>query len=120
MYSGVPTTWARPVRRGIGREPLAGRLGDAEVDDLGHRRTVLERHQHVGGFQVAVDDPLLVRVLHRPADQHEQLQPLRDRQVILVAVGRDRHAVDQVHHEVGPTRVGGPGVEHAGDVRDGP
>ena len=47
---------------------------------LGHRDAVLKRHQHVGRLEVAVDDPLLVGVLHRPADQHEQLQPLRDRQ----------------------------------------
>ena len=32
--------------------------------------------QHVGRLEVAVDDPLLVRVLHRLADLDEQLQPL--------------------------------------------
>ena len=27
-----------------------------------------------------------------------------------------RDAVDQLHHEVGPARVGGSAVEHVGDV----
>ena len=52
------------------------RLGDAEVDHLGHGRAVVQRDQHVGGLEVAVDDPLLVRVLHGLADRDEQLQPL--------------------------------------------
>ena len=34
--------------------------------------------QDVGGLQVAVDDPLLVGVLHRLADRHEQLEPGAD------------------------------------------
>ena len=29
----------------------------------------------------------------------------------------DRHALDQLHDEVGPARLGAAGVEHAGDVR---
>ena len=55
---------------------LAGRLGDAEVDDLGHRHAVVQRHQDVRRLEVAVDDPLLVGVLHGLADLDEQLQPL--------------------------------------------
>ena len=31
-----------------------------------------------GRLQVAVDDPLLVGVLHRRADLHEQVEPVRD------------------------------------------
>ena len=79
MYSSVPTklpNWCehRPLR-----ELLAGRLGDAEVDDLGHRHAVVEADQDVGGLQVAVDDALLVGVLHRVADRNEELQPLLGR-----------------------------------------
>ncbi len=51
------------------------------------------------GLQVAVDDPLLVGVLHRLADGDEQLQPGRDRQPVAVAILGDRHALDQLHHE---------------------
>ena len=57
-------------------QPLLGRLGDAEVDDLGHRLAVVQRDQDVGRLEVAVDDPLLVGVLDGLADLDEQLQPL--------------------------------------------
>ena len=58
-----------------------------------------------------MDDPLLVGVLHRLADRDEQLQPLPGRQLVLVAVLGDRHALDQLHDEVGPAGFGGAGVE---------
>ncbi len=76
MYSSVPTIWPKPVNivRSVSR--LAGRLGHAEVDHLGHRLAVVQRDQHVGRLEVAVDDPLLMRVLDGLADRHEQLQPL--------------------------------------------
>ena len=57
-------------------QPLVDRLGDAEVDHLGHRLAVVERDQHVRRLDVAVDDPLLVGVLDRLADRDEQLEPL--------------------------------------------
>ena len=95
---------------------LLGRLGHAEVDHLGDRLAVVERDHDVGRLDVAVDDPLLVGVLDRLADRHEQLQPLARRQVVVVTVLGDRHAVDQLHDEVGPARFRGPGVEDAGDV----
>jgi hypothetical protein len=63
-----------------------------------------------------VNDPLLVGVLDRLADRHEQLQPLARRQVVVVAVLGDRHAVDQLHDEVRPARFRGPAIEDAGDV----
>ena len=36
--------------------------------------------------------------------------------MVVVAVPGDRHAVDQLHDEVGPAGFRGPGVEDAGDV----
>ena len=45
---------------------------DAEVDDLRRRRAVDAAHEHVGGFQIAVDHAFLVRVLHAMADAREQ------------------------------------------------
>ena len=41
----------------------------------------------------------------------------RSRQPAFVAEPGDRDALDQLHHEVGPARVGGAGVEDLGDVR---
>ena len=64
-----------------------------------------------------MDDPLLVGVLQRLADRHEQLQPLAGRKLLFIAKLRNRHALDQLHHEVGPARIGGAGVEHLGDIR---
>ena len=96
---------------------LPGRLGHAEVDDLRHRLAVIEGDQHVGGLEVAVDDALLMRVLHRLADRDEQFQPLPRREVVLVAVAGDGHALDEIHDEVRPATAGGAAVQHAGDVR---
>ena len=60
-------------------QPRAGRLGDAEVDHLGHRLAVVEGDQDVRRLQVAVDDALLVGVLHGLADRDEELEPLARR-----------------------------------------
>ena len=62
-----------------------------------------------------MDDALLVGVLHRLADRDEQRQPLARRQPGPVAILGDRHALDQLHHEVGAA-VGLAGVEDLGDV----
>jgi hypothetical protein len=72
--------------------------------------------QDVRGLQVAVDDALLVGVLHSRADLHEQLQPLADVQLVGVAVLVERDAPDQLHHEEGGAVGGGAGVEQPGDV----
>ena len=56
------------------RQPAFGRLGDAEINHLGHRHAVMQRHQDVRRLDVAVDDALLVRVLDGVANLDEQLQ----------------------------------------------
>ena len=76
MYSSVPTIVPNCVNSVFSVSCLLGRLGHAEVDHLGHRLAVVERDQHVGRLDVAVDDALLVGVLDRLADRDEQLQPL--------------------------------------------
>ena len=96
---------------------LAHRLGDAEVDDLGHRPDVMHFDQHVTGLEIAVDHALLMRVLHAVAERDEQLQPLARRELLLIAVLRDRGPLDQLHREVRSSRVGRTGIEHLGDVR---
>ena len=57
------------------RQPAFRRLGDAEIDHLRHRHAVVQRHEDVRRLDVAVDDPLLVRVLDGLADLDEQIEP---------------------------------------------
>ena len=37
---------------------------------------VVDRHEDVRRLEIAMDDPFLMRVLHRLADRDEQLEPL--------------------------------------------
>ena len=46
------------------REPLVGSgLGNAEVNHLGHRHSVMIGHEDIGGLDVAVDYAFLMRML---------------------------------------------------------
>ena len=118
MYSGVPTTAPNPVNSVLLGQRLAGRLGHPEVDHLRHRPAVVQGDQDVGRLEVAVDDPLLVGVLDRLADRHEQLQPLprasagarRSNSVIGTPLTSSMT-------KYGRPSGGRPGVEHLGDVR---
>ena len=73
-------------------------LGDAEVEQP-HRSIAL--HQDVGGFQIAMNDSVLMRVLHRLANGAKQLQTLADRRIAVAAVLGERNAVDILHDEPG-------------------
>ena len=68
MYSGVPIICRKLREQRLFGQSLIGRLGDAEVDDLGNGLAVVQRHQHVGRFEIAMNDSLLMRVLHRLAN----------------------------------------------------
>ena len=96
---------------------LAHGFGDAKVDDLGYWPDVMHFHQQVTGLQIAVDHAFLMRVLHAVAEGNEQLQSLARRELVLIAVLGDRRPFDQLHREIGSSRVGRTGVEHLGDVR---
>jgi hypothetical protein len=109
MYRGVPISTPSSVAR-VGRG-----LRHAEVDDLRRRPSVHLGDEQVRWLQVAVDDGLVVRVLHSLADLAEQLQPLAAGQPVPVAEVGDRQAADVLHHEVGPPVEGGARVEHLGD-----
>ena len=90
MYSKVPTTIPEPGEQRLFGQPLVNGLGDAEVDHFGRRLAVSKRDEHVCRLDVAVNDSLLVSVLNRLADKHEELEPLSERQTIAIAVFGDR------------------------------
>ena len=64
-----------------------------------------------------MNDSLLMGVLHGLANIDEQLQPLTRAQPGLVAVLRDRHPADQLHHEVRAAGFGRTGIQHPGNIR---
>jgi hypothetical protein len=97
-------------------EALAQRLGDAKVNHFGHVQAIVGRHQHVGRLEVAMDHALLMGVLNGAADGSEQFESLARGKLLLIAVARDRHALDQLHDKVGPARGRGARVKHASDV----
>ncbi len=65
MYSIVPSTCPNSVNMVRVGQGLTDSLGHAKVDDFGHGSIVVIGHQHVRGLQIAVDDSLLMGVLHR-------------------------------------------------------
>ena len=62
-------------------------------------------------------DQVPVGEADRLADLAEELQPLADRQPLLVAIARDGHAIDVLHDEVRQPVVGDTAVQQRGDVR---
>ena len=67
-----------------------------------------------------MDDQILMRVLDRLADSAEELQPLRQRQLLLDAVIGDWLAGDVLHDEVRPAVGGRPAFEQARRRKDAP
>jgi hypothetical protein len=63
------------------------------------------------------DNLLLVGMLDRLADRHEQLQPLAGGQAAFVGVPGDGRSLDLLHHEVGPAALRGAAIEDTGNVR---
>ena len=64
-----------------------------------------------------MDDTFLMSVLHCLADVDEQSKAFADGQLVIITVLGDRHAANQLHHEVRPARGGLAAVEHVGDIR---
>ncbi len=92
------------------------RFGNTEVDHFDDRAAVVQRDEHVRRLDVAVNDPLLVRVLNGLADGDKQFEALPHSQPVVVAVRRDGDAVDQLHHKIGPTGGCRARIENPGDV----
>jgi hypothetical protein len=87
----------------------------AEVDDPGLVPAVDHRHQDIRGLEVAVDDAVQVRVLHRAAHFGEEPATGIDVQALPVAKRGDGHARHQLHRKPWQAVVCGARVE---DPRD--
>ena len=66
-----PNHGAEAGEEGALSQLLAHGFGYAEVNHLRHRPAIIEGHEHVGRFDVAVDDALLMGVLDGLADGHQ-------------------------------------------------
>ena len=95
----------------------AGGLGQSEVDHARHGLAVVRFDQDIGRLQVAVDDALLMGVLHRRANLHEQHQPFAHVELVLVAEFNQRDPLHQLHREKRHAVRGGAGIEQLGNVR---
>ncbi len=91
------------VNREVGQAALGG-LGDAEVNDLGHRSAVMQRDKDVRGLMSRWMDMPLMRVLYGVADPMNRSRRSRAA-LVLVAVIRDFDAANQLHQQGGRSPV---------------
>src|SRR5205085_1967968 len=89
-------------------------LGNAEVQQLRH---AFRGDENVARLEVAMDDEVLMRVVHRAADHAKQLQALGGCKFARLAVLVYGLALDVFHDEVWQAVGGRAAVEQAGDVR---
>jgi len=93
------------------------RFGDPEIDDLGVRVVPRRCHEHVGRLDVAVDDPLLMGVLHPVADLFEELEAFPDAEAAGIAEPGDGLAGHILHREVWTSILGSACFEDERYVR---
>jgi hypothetical protein len=101
---------------GLFGELLVDRLGDAKVDHFRDSYAVNFWHEHVGRFEIAVNDAFLVGVVNGSADFRKQLQPLPCVEPLRIAVLGDRRALHQLHHEIRLPRLRSTAVQDTSDV----
>ena len=91
----MPTNWPVRVRSALVQQVVGG-AGHAEVEHLGLAGLV---HQDVAWLQVAVDDALVVGVLHRVAHLRQQLQPCGRTELLAAGVLVERQPADELQCE---------------------
>src|SRR5439155_10117896 len=99
MYLGRANQRAElGVERALGQR-MRRRFRDAEIDDLRDRMIVANGHENVRRLQIAMDDALLVRVLHAVAHVEKQIDTLARVQAMAIAIRRNRLAADILHRK---------------------
>ena len=100
----------RPITVSGGR---LEQLGDPEVQQL---RCAVGIDEHIGGFQIPVQDELLMREADRAADHDEEAQTGVDVERAPVAVAIDGLAGDVLEHQVWHALGRCAAVDEVGDV----
>ena len=113
--SGRPHKMSQLREQGLSGILRRGRLRQSEVDDPRHRFAVHFHHQNVCRLQIAMDDGLLMRVLHAFAGLDEKFKPIPDLELLLIAILRNRQPGHVLHHEVRLALWRRPSVKHLGD-----
>ena len=103
---------AGPGQAGPGQQVGVGGAGHAEVE---HFRLSGLLHEDVGGLQVAVDDALVVGVLHRVAHPRHQAHAGAEVEAVAAGVLVQGQAADELHREERLAVVGEAGLV---DLRD--
>src|SRR5262249_55821976 len=89
-------------------------LGDAEIEELWDPFFC---DQNVAGLQIAVDNQVLVSVLHGFTNEPEHLQSFDYGEIVVSTIPGDPQTVNEFQHEVGEAAVGCSPVEEPGDKR---
>jgi hypothetical protein len=74
---------------------------DPKVDDARRRAAIEFHYKNIGRLQVAVNNRLLMRMLHSITHEVEEFQTFPDTQSFLVAILSNGHAGYILHHQVG-------------------
>ena len=83
-------------------------LSDPEVQQLW---LAFFGHQNIGRFDVAMNDQVLVGVVHCMADFLEQSQSFVDAKIALVAITVKGHPIDVLHDQIGHALLGAATVQ---------
>ena len=79
----------------VGVPCLAQQFCDTEVNQF---RESFGRYQNIAWFYVAMDDEVLMCILHSIAYQAEEFQPLFRREFVVITILIDWFALDILHH----------------------
>ena len=113
MHWRQQSNFGHGLEFGYTRRRRIEKLGDTEVEQLGR---AIAGDEDVVRFEVAVNDEIPVRILHRVANPAHELEPLADGQPPGITIGIDWLAFDVLHDEVRHTVVGGTTVQQLRDT----